>query len=271
MSVAKGFDWTLREASRLGCEVVQIFVKNPRSWARKTWTDEERAAFSRLSGSVPVVAHLTYLPNLARIDEDHRHMEGFVHEVDLSLQLGIREMVVHCGSRADRRRGVEMVARAVNRILSTHGIHIMLENSAGQGRSLGTGLEELRLIYGLIEQQQRVSLCIDTAHLFAAGYDIGTPESWQTVVSTIEDSFGTGKIGLFHLNDSKSGMGSRSDRHWHIGKGAIGPEAFKMILNDGRFKNIKGVMETPKVDDMDEQNMKFLRSLLPPLVSRSSS
>lgn len=270
VSIARGFDWTLKEASRIGCEVIQIFLRNPRSWKTKTWSDNDREAFKRLSSAIPVYAHLTYLPNLAKIDVAN-NMNGLIHEVELCVDLGLNSMIVHCGSHQDKARGIEMVAKAINYVTIHYGITVFMENSAGQGNSLGKNLEELSMIYERIEKKEKVFLCIDTAHLFASGYDIRTPEAWEMVVADVKDLFGSDKIGFFHLNDSKTGLGSRIDRHWHIGKGSIGSDAFEIILNDVRFKNLKGVMETPKINNMDEENMKIMRSLLSPLVPRPSS
>jgi deoxyribonuclease IV len=267
ISIAKGFDWTLGEAKRLGCEVIQIFVKNPRSWKRKIWSDSDCGAFKALSGSIPIFAHLTYLPNLAKIDEDERHMKGLIHEVELCVDLGLKAIVVHCGSRRDKAKGIEMVSKAINHVISTYDVDVIMENSAGQGNTIGKNLDELVRIFEQIENKKKVSLCLDTAHLFASGYDIRLREVWETLITDLEIHFGTDKIGLFHLNDSKTDLGSRVDRHWHIGKGSIGADAFRIILNDARFKNLKGVMETPKVDNMDEENMNVVRALLSPLVS----
>jgi apurinic endonuclease APN1 len=267
ISIAKGFDWTLREAKRLGCEAIQIFVKNPRSWKRKTWSESDCRAFRVLSGSIPIFAHLSYLPNLAKIDEDERHMKGFIHEVELCVDLGLKAIVVHCGSRRDKTKGIEMVSKAINDITSTYDADVIMENSAGQGNTIGKNLDELFRIFEQIENKKKVSLCLDTAHLFASGYDIRVPEVWETLITDLEIRFGSDKIGLFHLNDSKTDLGNKVDRHWHIGKGSIGADAFRIILNDARFKNLKGVMETPKVDNMDEENMNVVRALLSPLVS----
>ena len=154
ISIAKGFDWTLKEAKRLGCEVVQIFVRNPRSWRRKTWSDSDRRSFKRLSGSMPVFAHLTYLPNLAKIDEDERHMKGFIHEVELCGELGLKSIVIHCGSRHDKAKGIEMVSNAINYVTSRYEIDVLMENSAGQGNSIGKTLDELFRIFEQVEKKR---------------------------------------------------------------------------------------------------------------------
>ncbi len=271
ISTAKGYTWTLREAGRLGCEVVQIFLKNPRTWKEKILTDVDVKSFRGLSEFVPVFAHLSYLPNIAKADEDERHMKGFLHEIDLCKKLGVRAMVVHCGSSSQRDKGIRAVSGAINQALRESGIAILLENSAGQGHGIGRNITELFDIYQGIEDTDRVSLCLDTAHLFASGYDIRVREVWNALIMEVDSRFGSHKIGLFHLNDSKTDLDSQADRHWHIGRGKIGLDIFKNIVNDLRFKNVMGVMETPKVDSMDEENMKTIRSLLSPLVSRSFS
>jgi deoxyribonuclease-4 len=266
ISISKGFDWTLSEALMLSCEAIQIFVKNPRSWAEKTLRDEEINAFRRLHARMSVFAHLSYLPNLARIDEDEKHMKGLSHEIELCLALGVDSMVVHCGSRQDKERGIKAVQEAVNRALERYDLNIVLEVAAGQGNAIGANLSELARIYEHILRKERISLCIDTAHMFQSGYDIRTRRVLNGVIRTIERTLGKDKIGLFHLNDSKTALGSRVDRHWHIGAGQIGTAAFTHILDDKRFAGLSGVMETPKAGAMDEVNMKVMRSLLPPLM-----
>lgn len=271
MSIAGGFEQARREAKRLHCEVIQIFVKNPRSWAQKSWQDEEVEAFRRLSSDIPVFAHLSYLPNLAKIDEDERHMKGFVHEVRLCSQLGIPSIVVHCGSREEREKGIAMTALAISEVLERFDIKVLLENASGQGASIGRNIDELAGIYERIARKEKVFLCLDTAHLFQSGYDIRQKRVWNELIGDIEKGIGKGKIMFFHLNDSSTAAGSRVDRHWHIGKGELGVEFFRFLLNDKRFAHLAGVMETPKMGKMDVKNMKVMRSLLSPLVSRSSS
>ena len=260
MSIAKGFAATLEEALRLGCDVVQVFVKNPRSWAKKEWKQEDVEAFRELKRRMPVFAHLSYLPNLARIDEDERHLGGFCDELALCAHLGIESMVVHCGSREDRSRGMEVAAEAINRALDRYDVKILLETAAGQGKAIGVDIPELASIYEKATRRDRVSLCIDTSHIFESGYDIRKRTALNGVISEVTRLLGTGKIDLFHLNDSKTDLGSRVDRHWHIGEGKIGARTFKFILNDKRFAGLCGVMETPKTGGMDEINMKVMRS-----------
>jgi len=271
LPISKGFAWTHREATRLGCEVVQIFVKNPRSWGEKSLSDDERESFSRLFHDLPVVAHLSYLPNLAKIDEDPRHLKAVFHEAALCTQLGIDRLIMHCGSRKERKRGMANVAEGVDRVLAAFDISVMLENAAGQGDSLGTNIPELGEIYRRISDKSRVSLCLDTAHIFEAGYNVRSRLVWRRILRETRDYLGPEALGFFHLNDSKTPLGSNVDRHWHIGQGTIGLSAFRYLLNEQKFAHLGGVMETPKMGNMDDVNMKAMRSLLSPLVPGPSS
>ena len=272
LPISKGFGWTLKEARRLGCDAVQIFVKNPRSWVEKEWKDDELEQFSGLSGKIPVSAHLSYLPNIAKIDEDERNLKGFLHEASLCSQLGIDRMVVHCGSREDRAAGIKIAARAIDRVLEEYPqLSILLENSAGQGSGLGRDIPELAAIFEAARKNERVFLCLDTAHLFEAGYDIRKKKTIDVIMRSINLELGGDKVLLFHLNDSKTPLASNVDRHWHIGKGEIGRNAFKYIVNNKRFAHLSGILETPKMGNMDEENMKTMKSLLSPLVPGSLS
>jgi apurinic endonuclease APN1 len=270
LPISRGFDATLKEATRLGCEAVQIFVKNPRSWGKKRWREDELEKFEALKSAVPVYAHLSYLPNIARSDEDSRNMEGFLHEASLAAELGVRYLVVHCGSRPDEEKGVEVAARAIDQVLDRFDISILLENAAGQGNTLGRNIPALGRIYRAAQQKEKVYLCLDTAHIYASGYDIRQWRTWVRIVREIDEHV-DGRLLLFHLNDSKTPLGSNSDRHWHIGQGQIGSKAFKLLFKVEKFAHLVGVMETPKVGNMDYENMRVMRSLLSPLVSRSSS
>lgn len=269
MPIAKGFDWTLREAKRLGCDVIQIFLKNPRSWEKKVWKDAEKESFSRLRHEIPVIGHLSYLPNLARIDEDEHNLNGFMHEVELCGELGLDSLVVHPGSRTDKTTGIEMIAKAINHVLGHHDIKILLENSSGQGASIGKDAQEIVSIYEKIERKEKVFVCLDTAHLFQSGCNISLKHVWATYLRDLDEELGKDKIGFFHLNDSKTKAGSRVDRHWHIGRGEININFFRSLIKDKQFAHLGGVMETPKMGKMDEENMQTMRSLLSPLMSRS--
>lgn len=270
LPISKGFDSTLCEANRLGCEVVQIFVRNPRSWKQKRWKEEDLEKFFALKTALPVYAHLSYLPNIARADEEPRSLEGFLHEVSLASELRIQSLVIHCGSRADQRKGAEVAAQTIDRVLEKYDISILLENAAGQGSTLGRDIPALGGIYKAVERKEKVFLCLDTAHIFQSGYDLRLKKTWARIVREIDEHF-EGRIGLFHLNDSKTPLGSNSDRHWHIGQGHIGSDAFRLLFRVQKFAHLSGVMETPKVGNMDDENMKVMRTLSSSLVSGPSS
>lgn len=271
VSIAKGFEHTYGEAVRLGCEVIQIFVKNPRSWAEKSWSDADREDFGRLFRDLPVVAHLSYLPNIARSDEDPRNLAGFMHEAGLCAELGIGAIVAHCGSRESVDKGIDAAARSVGEVLASFPVSVLLENAAGQGGAVGKSIAELISLHKRIGDAERVGFCLDTAHLFESGRDVRRKAVWDSIIEEMEARCGPACLRFFHLNDSKTPKGSRRDRHWHIGKGSIGEGCFRFLLNDKRLAHLGGVMETPKMGSMDEKNMAVMRSLLSPLVPRPSS
>jgi apurinic endonuclease APN1 len=270
--IAKGFEHTYLEAARLGCEVIQIFVKNPRSWAEKSWSSVDREAFGRLFQDLPVVAHLSYLPNIARSDEEPRNLVGALHEAKLCVELGIETMVLHCGSRESTEKGLDVAAWSVEQVLAAYpSLSVLLENAAGQGHAVGKTLSELTTLRARVRDLDRVGYCLDTAHLFEAGYDVRSPQVWNEIIDEMEAASGPDCIKFFHLNDSKTPLASSVDRHWHIGKGEIGTGCFRFLLNDKRLAHLGGVMETPKMGKMDEENMTVMRSLLSPLMPRPSS
>ncbi|HVN95457.1 MAG TPA: deoxyribonuclease IV [Syntrophorhabdaceae bacterium] len=260
MPISKGFARTFEQAKKLGCQVIQVFLKNPRSWEYKTWKDEEIDAFRKLHKEIMVFGHLSYLPNLAKIDEDERNLKAFVHEAGLCATLGLDGLVAHCGTRTDKTTGVNMIAESINRVHERHDLKILLENSSGQGTAIGKDADELALIYERVERKEMVFICIDTAHLFQSGCDIRVKKTWNAFLTGVEEKLGPHKIGVFHLNDSKTALASRIDRHWHIGKGQIGKGFFRSLINDKRFAHLGGVMETPKMGNMDEENMRVMRS-----------
>jgi deoxyribonuclease IV len=270
LPISKGFNVLYREAVRLQCEVVQIFVKNPRSWVAKTWTDKDREAFRQFD-NLPVVAHLSYLPNIARADEESRNLAALVHEAGLCSDLGIDRMIVHCGSRDNTRKGIMAAAGCIEKVLEGSGITLLLENSAGQGNGIGSTVNELIDIWVAVGEKERLGFCLDSAHLFQAGYDVRDKDIWISIFDQIENQCATNAIKLFHLNDSKTSLGGGVDRHWHIGQGAIGLDCFQFLMNDKRLAHLEGVMETPKMGNMDEENMKTMRSLLSSLVSSPPS
>ncbi|MFN3535001.1 MAG: deoxyribonuclease IV [Desulfatiglandales bacterium] len=262
MSIARGFDYLSKEFMKLGCESLQIFVKNPRSWVKKDWTYEEIFLFKKNFSSVPVFAHLSYLPNLA--EGSTKDFSGFFEEIELSLKLGIGSIVIHPGSNKNKSEAVERISVAIKEAKRRYQIDILIENSSGQGNSLCSSVEEMSRIFEKIKSTKGVKICLDLAHLFQAGIDVRDPEVWEKFLSSLEMCLGKGRIGLLHINDSKTDLGSRIDRHWHIGLGKLGKRTFARILNDERLKDLCGIMETPGMGKLDSANMKTIRSLLGP-------
>jgi deoxyribonuclease IV len=271
LPISKGFSVLRRDVDRLTCEVVQIFVKNPRSWVEKAWADKDYEDFNRYFSQFPVVAHLSYLPNIAKADEDPRNLKAFLHEARLCADIGIKRMVVHCGSRENAAKGIGVAAKSVESVLSAYPVTILLENSAGQGNSIGKSIDQLIAIHESVGEKERLGFVLDSAHLFEAGYDVRGLSVWNGIFERIGERCGAEAIRFFHLNDSKTPIGSAVDRHWHIGRGEIGLSCFHILVNEKKLAHLGGVMETPKMGNMDEENMKTMKSLLSSLMPRPFS
>ena len=229
------------------------------------------ALFAKLRNVKPILTHASYLISLATTNpEFHRKsIEALADELDRAERLGIHAVVLHPGAHlgAGVDHGVDQIARSLDRIhamLPEHKVVTLLETAAGQGSCLGCTFEELGRIIDLVDDKKRVGICVDTCHIFAAGYDIRTRGGWERAAEEIETHVGIARVGAFHLNDSKKPLGSRVDRHEHIGEGQIGVEAFRFVLNDARFRRIPKLLETPKKieHESDRKNLATLRSLL---------
>ncbi len=213
------------------------------------------------TGIGPVVAHNSYLINLASPEPQLRRksLAAFIEEMERARFFGIPYVVLHPGSHMGdgERRAILRLARALDRALSTVGppVGVLLENTAGQGTSIGHRIEHLAAILEKIRQSDRVGICIDTCHTFAAGYDIRTGEGYEATISEVKRYIGLERIRVFHLNDCKRDLGSRVDRHTHIGKGLIGLETFRLLVNDMRFVGIPKILETPKGEGLEEDRM----------------
>jgi deoxyribonuclease IV len=272
VSIAGGMFKAFERGDRLQCSVVQVFLKNSNQWKAKVLTDQDRSLFkeARAGSAVRIViAHDSYLINLASPDRDmcRKSLDALVEELRRADSLGVPYLVVHPGAHmgAGETLGISRIARALNRALALVGptVRILLENTAGQGSCLGHRFEHLAGILEKIRDPGRVGVCLDTCHMFAAGYDIRTEETYAETIRQFDRVVGIGHIAAFHVNDSKKGLGSRVDRHFHIGQGLIGPDAFRFLLNDRRFLRIPKILETPKGPGIEEDlmNLATLRSL----------
>lgn len=276
-STAGGLHTAFERAERIGATAIQVFTKNNNQWRAKEITDDDRTRWFdawRASGVKSVTAHDSYLINLASPQPDlyARSYHAFVEEIRRCHLLGIRVLNFHPGAHtgSGEEAGLALVADALNRahdetadcpdVIST------IECTAGQGTSLGNRFEHLRAIIDRVENSDRVGVCIDTAHVFAAGYDLRDRRAYMATMKLFDEIVGRKRLQLFHLNDSKRDLGSCVDRHEHIGKGFIGKECFRLIMNDTRFSRIPKVLETPKSADLKEDivNLRLLRRLIAP-------
>ena len=272
-SIAGGLYRAFDRAQSVGCETVQIFVKSNRSWAVKSLTEEEIARFKERAaetGIHPVVAHTSYLLNLGTPDEKlwHRSLETLIIELERCEALEVPYLVLHPGSHVGtgEEAGLARVAEALGKVhAATPGFRaqILLETTAGQGTNLGYRFEHLAWLLENTPQGDRLGVCLDTCHVFAAGYELRTEEGYEATMAAFDRTVGLERLRAVHLNDSKGDLGSHKDRHEHIGKGHIGLEGFRNVLNDPRLAGLPGLLETPKSDDLheDAENLAVLRSL----------
>jgi deoxyribonuclease-4 len=275
-SIAGGYYKAIEIAQRCGCDCVQIFTKNSNQWRAKPILDTEAARFRSTLTELTIghpIAHNSYLINLASPDDVlwRRSIEAFVVELERAEQLGLAYVVTHPGATVDssEKQGLKRVIAALNEIhAQTRGVEvrILLEATAGQGSCLGHQFEHLATILSGVKRPERLGVCVDTCHIFAAGYPLGTLRQYRSTIKKLATIVGLDQVKAFHLNDSKRELGSRVDRHEHIGKGRLGLEPFRYLLNDARFQHVPMYLETPKgvVDgeELDVMNLRTLRGLI---------
>lgn len=276
MSIAGGHYRAVEIARECGCNCVQIFTKNSNQWACKDIADDDASRFrtrlTELNVAHPI-AHDSYLINLASPDEAlwRRSIEAFVVELRRAEQLGIEYLVTHPGASMDtsQRQGLARVAQALDEVHDkTRGLRVraLLETTAGQGSSLGWRFEHLAIILASVRDPDRLGVCVDTCHIFAAGYPLGTLRDYRATMNRLASVVGLDRVKAFHLNDSKRELGSRVDRHEHIGEGRLGLRPFRYLLNDPRFAHVPMYLETPKGlrdgSELDVINLATLRGLV---------
>lgn len=263
VSIQDGLDKAVDRASDLTCNTFQMFTRSPRAWAYSALdpaiVDSFRKKLER-SQIDPVFIHTPYLLNLSSPDETiyTKSVDALVAEVNRSDMLGISYVVTHLGSHLGKgvEVGLQRVTSAIRRSLTQNenGVVLLLENKAGGRNTVGSSFEELGEIIRRLNGSERVGICLDTCHCFAAGYDLGTESGLQEVLATVEDSVGLNRLNLVHLNDSEAPLGSQVDRHEHIGLGKIGEEGFKRILSSP-LATKPMILETPvdtRRTDMDD-------------------
>lgn len=274
-SIAKGLDKALFEAKSYGCNTLQIFTKNANSWKERVVTQKEIENFEQAkleTGIAEIASHTSYLINPATPEKKKHKMSinSLLQELVRSSNLDIPYVVLHPGSHmgAGDKEGITRIAESINEIFAkTSGIstRLLFETTAGQGSSVGHTFEQLASIISKVEKKINPGICLDTCHIFAAGYDMRTMEYYRKTMDDFDSIIGLDRLCLIHLNDSKKELGSRVDRHEQIGRGYIGLDAFKYIMNDDRLFDIPKIIETPKGTtdkDWDEINLKMLREMV---------
>jgi deoxyribonuclease-4 len=282
MSVAGGLPRAVERAVVHRCDALQIFAKNANQWRGRPIPRAEVREFRarvKASGIGPVVSHASYLINLATTNAALRaqSFEAMGDELDRAEALGLMGVVLHpgCYTAGNEADGLALIAEALLELLRARPrgkTMVLLEHTAGQGTSLGATFEQLASIMAKMNDHRRVGVCLDTCHLLASGYDLCSPEGYASTFTQFGRLVGFDRLKALHLNDSKKPLGSRVDRHEHIGQGCLGLEPFRRIVNDRRFRGLPMLLETPKgegkatgpisVDPMDEKNLETLRGLL---------
>ncbi|MEM2593865.1 MAG: deoxyribonuclease IV [Candidatus Bathyarchaeia archaeon] len=254
MSICGSIDRAVDRALEIGCNTLQIFTRNPRGWiARPLRNDEVEAFILKVERNDvrPVFSHMPYLPNLASPKNDvyAKSVEALIVEMDRCERLKVPYLVTHLGSHLGygAKRGLERIVRAIDKAFSAVGgrVTLLLENTAGTRNSVGGRFEDLQYIIERTSYPDRIGICFDTCHAFAAGYDLRTEEKIEEVIGKIESTVGFERLKLVHLNDSRGGLNSHIDRHEHIGLGKIGEEGFRSILRS-RFARLPLILETPR-------------------------
>jgi deoxyribonuclease-4 len=279
-SIAGGYYLAVERAAEVGCECVQLFTKNNNQWRAKEITADDVSKFRAALKQHKIehtLSHDSYLINLAAPDEVlwRKSVEAFAVELQRAEQLGIPYVVMHPGAftTSSEEAGLKRIIESLDEIHQKIGklkVCTLLENTAGQGSALGRQFEHLATILDGVAEPKRVGVCIDTCHLLAAGYPLSTQEDYETTIGKLDKIVGVKKVKAFHLNDSKKELGSRVDRHEHIGQGKIGLNGFRFLLNDPRFAKVPMYLETPKEDEdgdsttgtMDRMNLATLRKLV---------
>jgi deoxyribonuclease-4 len=274
MSIAGGVGNALLDGKKVDCDAIQIFTKSSRQWAAKPYTKDEIEQFEinrKETGIATIIAHDSYLLNLGSPETAlrNRSVAAFIDELERCETLGVSNLVAHPGSHvgAGEAEGIKTIAKSLDEVHTAcpgYNVKITLEITAGQGSNLGYRFEQIGAIIDAAKQSERLRVCFDTEHAFAAGYDIRTKDGYERTFTEFDEVIGIKLLAAFHLNDSKKEFNSRVDRHEHIGKGFIGVEAFRLLMNDTRFWGLPMCLETPKGPELkeDREALTLLRSLI---------
>lgn len=272
VSTAGGIHNAISNGTDLGCDSIQIFLKNPNQWAGKSPSESDIDQFIerwRESPIQEILIHDIHLTNLASPKKDvlENSREQFNVQMQIAARLNIRYIVTHLGAHLDsgESEGLQVLSDSLNLALerATGGdVVILLETTAGQGTNLGYCFEHLRQIIDMSKNPERMGVCFDTCHVFAAGYNLCSEADYDETFDRFDQIIGLDRLVAFHLNDAKSAYNSRVDRHDHIGEGNLGIPPFQRLVNDPRFEHIPAIIETPKMKEMHATNLAVLRDLV---------
>lgn len=273
-SIEGGVFNAIHRGQKATCEVIQMFNKSNNQWRAKKLAAEELDKFFAAieeTGITVACSHSSYLINLGSPDKalNKKSYDGFKEEVERCNLLRIPNLVIHPGSHvgSGEEVGMKAIVANLNKVfdeLKTNTVTVCLETTAGQGSNLGYTFEQIAFMINGVENKEHIGVCLDTCHIFAAGYPIIDPADYKATIKKFDGTVGLDKLRVMHLNDSKKGLGSKVDRHEHIGKGEIGLEGFRNIVNDRKLSKVPMVIETPKEEELleDIENLKVLRGLV---------
>jgi deoxyribonuclease-4 len=272
ISIAGGFSRVAERAEVRGCETIQLFSRNPRGWRYGPLDKEDVEEFRssiKSSGLFPVFLHLPYLPNIASQESKFykRSVDSVITDLERAKKLGAQYLIIHIGHRMESSedQAIEAVSQGINQAFEKvkNPVILLMENTAGQGTEIGYTFDQIKKIIERVHDHQRMGVCLDTAHSFEAGYDLSNKDGLERTLETFDQTIGLKRLHLLHLNDSKTPLGSRKDRHWHIGEGYIGLEGFRNLINHPLLRHLPGIMETPRKDTVEDlKNMEVIRSLI---------
>lgn len=273
-SIAGGVYKAIERGKQATCDTIQIFNKSNNQWRAAKFKPDEIDKFFELieeTGVTVATSHTSYLINIASPDPalNEKSFKSLKEEMERCELLKIPNLVMHPGSHvgAGEEAGMDKIAENINRLfgeLNNNNVTLLLETTAGQGTNLGYTFEQLAYMIDRVENKNKIGVCMDTCHIFAAGYGLIDPKDYKKTVKAFDEIIGLDRLRIIHMNDSMKEFGSRRDRHEHIGKGFIGLDGFRNIVNDKRLKRVPMILETPKGEDLTEdiENLKVLRSLV---------
>jgi deoxyribonuclease-4 len=272
ISIAGGFSKIVERALLRGCETIQFFSRNPRGWKYSPLNKKEVEEFRlsiRSSTLFPVFLHMPYLPNSASPKSKfyNRSIRSIATDLQRAEHLGAQYLIIHIGHRMEspEDQAIEAVSQGIDQAFERvkNEVILLLENTAGQGTEIGSSFDQIKKIIEGVHDHQRMGVCLDTAHTFEAGYDLSNKDGIDRTLEKFDQTIGLKRLHLLHLNDSRTPLGSRKDRHWHIGEGYIGLKGFRNLVNHPLLNHLPGIMETPRKDTVEDlKNMKVIRNLV---------